>query len=166
MTLCQTITLDFDHEMQATRKLLELVPLETHRDYQPHPRSMRLDRLASHVAELPAWLKMAVTTEILEMRPDFKPVIAATPKELLDLFDASVAQGREGIGAVSDAEMQKTWSFKYQGQIVYSDTRPQVIRSFLNHMVHHRAQLGVYLRLLDIKIPGMYGPSADEGFGS
>jgi len=165
MTLCQQITLDFDQEMQSTRKLLERVPLDdAHRNFQPHDKSMKLDRLATHVAELPGWIKMALETEELSMEPGFKPKIAATTEELLQIFDEAVKGSRAAIDAATDEAMQKTWSFKFAGQTAFSLPRPAVVRSFINHGVHHRAQLGVYLRLNSIPIPGMYGTSAADGW--
>ncbi len=163
MTLCQTITLDFDEEMQKTRSLLERVPMdEAHRDYRPHPKSMTLGRLATHIAELPSWPKLALQMEVLEMQPGYKPRVAASTAELLSIFDQSLEEGRRAIAGATDADMQKTWTFKFGDTIAFSAPRPQVVRSFINHLVHHRAQLGVYLRLNEIAIPGMYGPSADE----
>src|SRR5580698_4314648 len=143
MTICRTIAIDFEDEMKNTRKLLERVPLDdAHREYKPHDKSMPLDRLATHVAELPGWLKMALETEVFELQPDFKPRIAASTTELLEIFDKSVADGSAAIAAVTDEEMKKTWSFKFAGQVAYSAPRPDVVRSFINHLVHHRAQMG------------------------
>jgi uncharacterized damage-inducible protein DinB len=165
MTTAQTIALDFDREIQSTRKLLERVPLDdTHRAYRPHEKSMPLDALATHVAELPSWHKLALETEVFELPADYKPARAASTAELLDIFDRSAEQGRAAIDAATEDAMLKTWSFRYAGQTVFTAPRPQVVRGFLNHMVHHRAQLGVYLRLNGIPVPGMYGPSADETF--
>jgi uncharacterized damage-inducible protein DinB len=163
MTTAQTIALDFDDEVKSTRTLLERVPLDdAHRGYQPHAKSMTLDRLASHVAELPAWPKYALEAELLEIPADFKPTIAGSTAELLEIFDRGVEQGRAAILAATEDDMQKNWNLKFGGQIVYGGPRPKVLRAFLNHIVHHRAQLGVYLRLNNIPINGMYGPSADE----
>jgi uncharacterized damage-inducible protein DinB len=163
MTICETLTIDFDDEMKNTRKLLELVPLdEAHRGYKPHEKSMPMATLATHVAEIPSWPRLALASEVFELQPGYKPHVAGSRAELLEIFDRSVAEGRESIAGATDADMQKTWTFKYGGQIVIADPRTKVIRSFLNHLVHHRAQLGVYLRLNGIPIPGMYGPSADE----
>jgi uncharacterized damage-inducible protein DinB len=125
---------------------------------------MPLDRLATHVAELPGWLKMALETEVFELQPDFKPRIAGSTTELLEIFDKSVVDGSAAIAAATDEDMQKTWAFKFAGQVAFSAPRPAVVRSFINHQVHHRAQLGVYLRLNNIPVPGMYGPSADDGW--
>jgi uncharacterized damage-inducible protein DinB len=163
MTICQTITLDYDEEMKNTRKLLERVPLDdAHRNYKPHEKSMALDRLATHVAEIPAWPKMALDSELLELQPGFKSHIAASSAELLEIFDASVDKGRAAIAGATDEAMSKNWSFRYGDLFSMTNPRTAVIRSFVNHLVHHRAQLGVYLRLNGIAVPGMYGPSADE----
>ncbi len=165
MTTCQTLTVDFEEEMKNTRKLLALVPIDdAHRDYKPHAKSMPLARLATHVAELPSWVKTAIETEVLEMQPGFKPKIAGSTTELLEIFDEAVKSGRAAIAVATDEEMGKTWSFKFAGQVAFAGLRTQVVRSFINHLVHHRAQLGVYLRLNNIAIPGMYGPSADDGW--
>jgi uncharacterized damage-inducible protein DinB len=163
MSICQTLTVDFEVEVKNTRKLLERVPMDdAHRNYRPHPKSMTLDRLATHVAELPGWPKIALESELLEMQPGFKPHTAASTAELLEIFDKAAEEGRAAIAGATDEAMQKNWTFRYGDIFSMTDPRPNVVRSFLNHLVHHRAQLGVYLRLNDIPIPGMYGPSADE----
>src|SRR5260370_13154823 len=163
MTTCQTIAIDYEDEMKNTRKLLERVPLDdAHRGYKPHDKSMSLERLATHVAGLPVWPKLALASELFELEPGFKPQIAASTAELLDIFDKSVEEGRAAIAGATDQDMQKDWTFKFGDRIVFTQTRTKVIRSFINHFVHHRAQLGVYLRLNEIAIPGMYGPSPDE----
>jgi uncharacterized damage-inducible protein DinB len=163
MTLCQTLTLDYDQEVQNTRKLLERVPLDdAHRNFRPHPKSMPLDRLATHVAELPGWPRLALDSELLELQPGFKPRIAASTEELLEIFDKAVQEGRTALSGATDEDMQKNWTFRFGQVFSMTEPRPNVIRSFVNHLVHHRAQLGVYLRLNGIAIPGVYGPSADE----
>jgi uncharacterized damage-inducible protein DinB len=163
MTTCQTITLDYEDEIRNTQKLLERVPLdEAHREYKPHDKSMSLERLATHVAELPSWTKIALANELFELDPGFKPRIAASTAELLEIFDKSAEEGRASIAGATDEDMQKNWTFKFGDRFSFTETRTKVIRSFINHLVHHRAQLGVYLRLNEIGIPGMYGPSADE----
>jgi uncharacterized damage-inducible protein DinB len=164
MTLCKTITLDFQEEMTNTRKLLERIPLDdAHRDYKPHQKSMALDRLATHVAEMPGWIKMALESELLHMQPEsYKPAVAKSTVELLDIFDKAVKEGAAAIQGATEADMQKSWTFKWGDTFSMTEPRPKVVRSFINHIVHHRAQLGVYLRLNGIPVPGMYGPSADE----
>jgi uncharacterized damage-inducible protein DinB len=162
-SIAQTLSIDFDDEMKSTRKLLERVPLDdAHRNYKPHEKSMTLDRLATHVAEIPGWPKIALDSQLLELPLDFKPTIAASTQELLAIFDKNAAEGRAGLAAASDADMQKDWTFKFGDVFSMTEVRTKAIRSFINHLVHHRAQLGVYLRLNNIPIPGMYGPSADD----
>lgn len=159
MSLCQTILLDYDSEMKATRTLLERVPIS---NYKPHEKSMPLDYLASHLAEIPSWLPMALEVESFHLPADHKQELVTSTEELLKLFDDCVAKGRAAIDKVTDEEMAKTWTFTYGDFFSMSQPRPEVVRSFLNHFIHHRAQLGVYLRLQNIPIPGMYGPSADD----
>lgn len=162
MTTCQTITLDYDDEMKSTRKLLERVLLdEAHRGYKPHEKSMSLERLATHVAELPSWPKMALASDLFELKPGFKLSISASTAELLDIFDKSVEEGRASIDGATDAEMQNDWTFKF-GDLLSTQVPTKVVRSFINHLVHQRTQSGVYLRLNGVAIPGMYGPSSDE----
>src|SRR5579862_306889 len=154
MTLSQTITLDYEAEMKNTRKLLERVPLDdAHRNYKPHPKSMPLDGLATHVAGIPGWAKMALDSELLELAPGTKFETARSTAELLEIFDKAVGEGRSAIAAASDEDMQKNWTFRFGDQFSFTQVRTEVIRSFVNHLIHHRAQLGVYLRLNEIAIP-------------
>jgi uncharacterized damage-inducible protein DinB len=163
MTTCQTVTVDYEEEMKSTRKLLERVPLDdAHRGFKPHPKSMSLERLATHVAEIPGWAKLALDSELFELQPGYQPRVAASTAELLEIFDQAAEQGRTAIAGATEDAMQKSWTFRYGEVFSMTEARPKVIRSFVNHLVHHRAQLGVYLRLNEIAIPGMYGPSADE----
>jgi uncharacterized damage-inducible protein DinB len=162
-TLCQTITIDYEAEMKNTRRLLERVPLDdARRGYKRHDKSMALHRLATHVAGLPSWPTLGLASEVFELKPGFKPRIAASTAELLKIFDKSVEEGRASIAGATDQDMRKNWTFKYGDQFSFTEARTKVIRSFVNHLVHHRAQVGVYLRLLEIATPGMYGLSADE----
>jgi len=153
---------EFDEEMKNTRKLLECVP-DGKFDYQPHKKSMTLGRLATHVAELPSWAIATLGQEVLDMQPGFKPQIASSRAELLQMFDKNVAEAREKIAAATDEDWQKIWTFKFAGKTIISMPRSSVMRfTIMNHLIHHRAQLGVFLRLNEVAIPGMYGPSADE----
>jgi uncharacterized damage-inducible protein DinB len=153
---------EFEEEMKNTRKLLECVP-DGKFDYQPHPKSMTLGRLASHVAEVPGWVKFTLEQEVLDLDPNTKPEIAGSRAELLQKFDRGVAEARAKLAAASDADWDKTWTLKVGGNPVMSMPRSVLMRSMImNHLIHHRAQLGVFLRLNDVAIPGMYGPSADE----
>jgi uncharacterized damage-inducible protein DinB len=162
MSFSKTLLPEFDQEIANTRKLLACVP-DGKFDYQPHPKSMTMARLATHVAEVPGWTNSLLDLEVLELPADFKPVIATTRAQLLEIFDKGAADARKKIEAATDADWQVTWTFQYGGQTILSNPRSVVMRGvILNHLIHHRAQLGVFLRLNDVAIPGMYGPSADE----
>jgi uncharacterized damage-inducible protein DinB len=153
---------EFEEEMINTRRLLERVP-DNHFDYKPHPKSMPLGRLATHIAELPGWIKNTLEREVLEMSGGFQPNIAGSRQELLDIFDKNTSEARSALSGATDNELSKTWTFKFDGKVILSMPRFKVLRTLcLNHLIHHRAQLGVYLRENNIEIPGMYGPSADE----
>jgi uncharacterized damage-inducible protein DinB len=162
MSISQAFLPEFDQEMANTRKLLERYP-DGKNDYKPHPKSMALDRLASHVAELPGWAKMTLEVEVLEIDPAFRPFIAASRQQLLEAFDKNVASARPLIESAADEDWMKMWTLRFGGKDMMTMPRVAVMRGVvMNHMIHHRAQLGVYFRLNDIEIPGMYGPSADE----
>ena len=162
MAISEVILPEYDREMANTRKLLELVP-DGKFDYRPHAKSMELGRLASHIAEFPSWAKNTLETEVLNLTPDQKPYLASSRTELLNKFDSDVKEARELLAKTSDAEFQKTWTMNWGGKTIMSMPRVAVMRGvIMNHMIHHRAQLGVYLRLNEIEFPGMYGPSADE----
>jgi uncharacterized damage-inducible protein DinB len=163
MLIREMLLPEFEQEMQSTRKLLAALP-ENLTDYKPHPKSMLLPNLAGHIAQLPGWAKTTVDTEELDL--DMKTWVPFQPKtrqDVLNEFDKAVEQARAAISSASDEHLAKTWTFKMEGKPIFSAPRSSVLRgTVFNHLIHHRAQLGVYLRLLDIPIPGMYGPSADE----
>ncbi len=162
MTLADRLLPEYDKEMKNTRKLLELVP-DGKLDFKPHPKSMALGKLAGHLAELPSWAKSTFESTLLEMPSDYKPSDPQSPKEILAAFDKVCPEGREWLAKATDDDMEVNWEFRWGGQTIISQPRYAVYREWvIDHIVHHRAQLGVYLRLLDVKIPGMYGPSADE----
>jgi uncharacterized damage-inducible protein DinB len=168
MSISQTLLPEFDREMANTRKLLSCVP-EDKFSWQPHAKSMTLGRLACHVAELPNWAVETINRETLELQPGMKPWLATSQAELLERFDKNVTEARAAIAGASDADLGVDWSLMFGGHKVMTMPRVAVLRSVvMNHLIHHRAQLGVYLRLNDVAIPGMYGPSADESnmFGS
>ncbi|MDP9053962.1 MAG: DinB family protein [Acidobacteriota bacterium] len=162
MTISETLLPEFDREMANTLKILDCVPEEKF-TWKPHEKSMTLGRLASHVAEMPQWAMVTVTQDTLELTPEFKPFNAAGKSELIATFNANVAGGREALAGAGDDHLAKVWSLIYAGKPVLSMPRAAVLRTMvMSHMIHHRAQLSVYLRLLDVPIPGMYGPSADN----
>lgn len=162
MSISQMLLPEFDEEMANTRKMIERLP-DGQFDYQPHPKSMTLGRLASHVVEMVAWGGNVLKTELLEIQPGQMPSSMKTRQELLDTFDKDVKETRALIEKVSDEDLQKIWTLKFGDKTVFSMPRIAVLRgAVMNHLIHHRAQLSVYLRLVDVEIPGMYGPSADE----
>jgi uncharacterized damage-inducible protein DinB len=162
MQIRELLLPEFEQEMVNTRKLLALVP-EDKLDFKPHPKSMELGRLAAHTAELADWAKVTLTVDVLELDASMKPYTATTTAELLSTFDKNVDAARAELEKATDEEMGKTWTMKFEGKAMVSLPRYMVLRNMVfNHLVHHRAQLGVYLRLNEIAIPGMYGASADE----
>jgi uncharacterized damage-inducible protein DinB len=162
MAIREMLLPEFDEEMRNTRKLLERVP-EQKLDYKPHEKSMTLGRLASHVAELPGWAKHTMELEGLDLAAGQQAYLASSREDLLARFDKNVAEARELLVRVTDEQLEKTWTLKFGGNTIFSMPRYMVLRtSAINHLIHHRAQLGVYLRLNEVEIPGMYGPSADE----
>jgi uncharacterized damage-inducible protein DinB len=166
MSISETLLPEYDQEMTNTRKLLACVP-DGKWDYKPHEKSMPMGRLAGHVAELPSWALHTIQVKQLDLTPadgpGFTPFIPASQKELLETFDKNVAEARNAIAGATDEHLAETWSLIYRGQTVLSMPRAAVLRGVvMNHLIHHRAQLGVYLRMNEVAIPGMYGPSADE----
>lgn len=159
MTLCQILTQDFEIEMKRTRQILERVELS---QFKPHEKSMALDYLATHVADLPSWFRYALESQLFRLPSDFKMEVMQTKEDLLSLFEKSVAIGREWIARATDEDMAKDWTFQYGDIFEMTQPRTEFVRDILNHLIHHRAQLGVYLRLQNVPIPGLYGPSADD----
>jgi uncharacterized damage-inducible protein DinB len=165
MPLADALLPEFDHEAGVTRRLLERLP-DARFAWTPHQKSMPLGRLATHVAEVLTWLPETVNQTELnwDSTKPYAPKACETRADVLTFFDASRDAARKALAGASDAELMQPWSFKKDGQVVFSMPRIGVIRSMvMNHLIHHRAQLGVYLRLQDIPLPAMYGPSADEG---
>jgi uncharacterized damage-inducible protein DinB len=162
MTINHAVLAEFDQEMKKTRKALERVPDDKF-DWKPHQKSMTMGRLAGHIAELPAFSTAILTTEVLNFdRGDYKPTAVMNRSEVLDLFDKNIAKAREAIAAATDDHMKESWHMIYQGKKMFEAPRTDALRSSINHLVHHRGQLTVYLRLNDIAVPSIYGPSADE----
>ena len=166
MPINQALLGEFDHEMANTRKALERVP-DNKFDWAPHPKSMKMGALAKHLAEMPGWTVNALTTDSLDISPDGKPMQSPPVKnrqEVLALFDKNVAAARKALAAANDdAQFMKPWALLMTGKTIFSMPKIAVLRGFvMNHSIHHRAQLGVYLRLNDVPVPATYGPSADE----
>lgn len=163
MTIAQNFLEEFKQEAKATRKLLERVPLDK-ANWKPHEKSMELGRLASHVAETSLWIWHTIENDVLDLAVQpYEPLIPKSTDELLKFFDDNNKKTEEVLSKCSDAEMMKTWTMKNGEQVYMSMPKAPVIRSFcFNHMIHHRGQLDVYLRLLNVPLPQIYGPTADE----
>ena len=166
MTIGQSLLSEFDQEMQNTRKTLERVP-EDKWSWKPHEKSGTLGWLAGHVATMVEWIPVTLTTQELDYAPvggpAYQPPKIENRKELLAEFDKNVSAARAALASVSDAEMMKNWKLLAGGQEIFTLPRIACIRGMvLNHHIHHRAQLIVYFRLLNVAVPGLYGPSADE----
>jgi uncharacterized damage-inducible protein DinB len=166
MKINELLLPEFDQEVANTRKTLERVPEEKF-DWKPHEKSMPLGRLAIHLAELTSWVVDAINRDSFDVappgQPAYQPPVIKSRKELLDLFDKNVGNARNALAGATDEQLAKNWSLLSGGNTVMTLPRTMVLRSFIfNHGVHHRAQLGVYLRLNGIPVPAIYGPSADE----
>lgn len=165
MAIAQSLLPEFDHEMSTTRALLERVP-EDRAAWKPHPRSTALGDLAAHLAQLPGMASMVIGQDEVDMNPPgepgFTPPGFSTTAALLETFDANVARARAAIAGAADEAMGVTWSLKSGGHAIFSMPRVAVLRSFvMNHVIHHRGQLSVYLRLNEVPLPSIYGPTAD-----
>ncbi len=161
--LNQSIIPELQHEAAQTRKMLEKVPAEQF-DWRPHQKSMSLKGLGGHVAELPGWVTMAIKKTELDFSTfDYKPYQAQSTEDLVAYFEKNVQEALEALQAATDEALMEPWSLRNGETIYFTMPRIAVIRSMaLNHLIHHRGQLSVYLRLLEVPVPGMYGPSADE----
>ncbi len=166
MGLNSSLLPEFDHEMATTRRVLERAPADRF-NWKPHEKSWALGGLATHIANLPTWAGSTIDNDSFDMTPvggePPRAEEAKTPAELLDRFDASVAEARKAIAGASDETLLGPWSLLAGGKEIFTMPRIAVLRSFvMNHLIHHRAQLGVYYRLCDVPVPAMYGPTADE----
>jgi len=157
-------TLELEKEAMTTRRMLNCIPTEK-LDWQPHPKSMTVRTLATHIAELPTWLGMVLNTDELDFEASpYNPPKLNNTKEIVDYFETCLEDGRKSLKDGASTDLNKKWTLR-SGSTVHSvEPKHDVMRMTLSQVIHHRAQLGVFLRLLDVKIPGSYGPSADEKF--
>jgi len=167
MALKDALLPEFDHEMATTRRLLERTP-ESDLAWKPHEKSMTLGQLASHLSTIPSWTKNTFEQDELNLAPAGEEPRrleeAKSTAELLETFDKHVAAARAALESATDDNWQGKWSLLLGDKTIFTLPRTAVMRGFvLSHSIHHRAQLGVYLRLLDVPVPSIYGPSADEG---
>jgi len=162
MKISEMLLPEYDLEVVNTRKLLERVPQDKF-TWKPHEKSMTLGQLAGHVAELPTFLSVIIRTEKLELsNTDLRPFQPASTAELVEVFNKNAVDTRPTIAEVSDSDLGNEWQLTFQGASVYGGRKSLLLLNTLGHMIHHRGQLTVYLRLVGVAFPGMYGPSADE----
>ena len=162
MSIIPVLLKEFEQEALTTRKMLERVPNDKY-DWKPHEKSMNIRSLATHIAELPTWVTLALTTTELDFATaPYNPPSINTTSDLLELFEKSVIDGRTSLTNAKEEDLQPTWTLRNGDKILSVMTKGELIKHSISQTIHHRAQLGVYLRLLNIPIPGSYGPSADE----
>jgi uncharacterized damage-inducible protein DinB len=162
MSIGQSLLPEFDLEMASTRRLLERVPSDKGQ-WKPHPKSFPLGHLAQLVATMPGWLTRTVRGTEIDLSTSSGYTFEKTDT-LLAQFDRHVREAREALASAKDEDFDVMWSLRQGERALFSAPRGAVVRSHINHLVHHRGQLTVYLRLLDVPIPGMYGPTADEAW--
>lgn len=161
--IIKSLTNEYTHECASTRKLLESVPMDK-LSWKPHEKSMTLEQLATHVAEIPGWVPITLEKAELDFaKGDYQPKKVSTKEELLKIHDDAVAAALKSIqNTTADVLVNETWTMRNGETIYFTMAKIAVLRSWcFNHLYHHRAQLTVYLRLLDVPVPGMYGPTAD-----
>ena len=164
MQIIPLLLKELDYEVEVARKFLALVP-EEKLDWKPHVKSTAMRPLAVHIAELPSWITLGLTTSELDFATSpYAPPEANNSGDLLNILARSYQSGKDSLTNATEDDLLPTWTLRSGEQIFSVMTKYEVIRHSLNQITHHRAQLGVYLRLLDIPIPGSYGPSADESF--
>ena len=162
MKMTEVFLKELEKEAVTTRKMLALVPGDKY-DWKPHEKSMGLKQLAVHVAELPGWVAMTLTTDGLDFAANpYTPEPVSNPQELLTYFETNLKSGAEALEKAKEEDLLPNWTMRNGDEIYDVSPKKDVIRMSISQTIHHRAQLGVYLRLLNIPIPGSYGPSADD----
>ena len=163
MAISKTFLDELLQEEKSTRKLLERVP-ENSLTYKPHEKSFPLSRLASHIAELPGWISAILDNDELDFgKVKFTPPVINKPSDLIKLHEENINRAVKSLENALDEEFSKNWTLKNNDTIVFSRPKNVVLKNFaFNHLYHHRGQLTVYLRMLDVPLPGIYGPTADE----
>ena len=162
MSLIKTFLNELEQEAVSTRKMLEIVPDDKY-DWKAHPKSMTIRALTTHIAEIPGWIEHGITNDGLDFAATpYNPKVINNTKELLEVFEESVAKSKAQLIEKNETKLDGRWVMRNGDQVLMDLSKAEVIRHSLSQLIHHRAQLGVFLRLLDIPIPGVYGPSADE----
>lgn len=162
--IAKSVLADLDQELDNTRKVLSRIP-EAHLGYRPHEKSWPLQHLATHIADFGEWGVITLATDVLNFADPMPPKTASptTGEEFVARFNEKMAKFQEMLSATTDAHLMETWTMKNGDDVIMAMPRIAVLRSMIvNHMIHHRAQLTMYFRLLDVPVPGLYGPSADE----
>lgn len=162
MTHMQTFQNELEKEAITTRKMLAIVPNDKY-DWKPHPKSMTIKQLSTHIADIPSWFGMVLSTTELDFASNpYQPEEINSTPDLLTFFEKRLVEGRTGLTAGNDEQLTVLWTLRNGEQVYSTEPKGDVIRMCFSQIVHHRAQLGVYLRLLEVPIPGSYGPSADD----
>jgi len=162
MDIIKAFNKELSEEAATTRKFLKLIPEDKY-DWAPHEKSTKMGALAVHIAELPSWISLAVNADELDFEAnEYKPTPIANNAELLNIFEQSLETGNKALEQLQDKDLENRWVLRHGENILWDGTKYGMIRHSFSQTSHHRAQLGVYLRLLNIPIPGSYGPSADE----
>ena len=160
MSIAETVLPEFDQEMTTTRKVIERVPTEKGQ-FKPHPKSFSLGHLTQLVSMMPGWITNAVTETSLNLA-EYKGYSYEKTDDLLKEFDGHVKAARKALASAKDSDFAVNWSLKRGDQVFFTAPRGVIVRQTINHLVHHRGQLTVYLRLIDVPVPSIYGPTADE----
>jgi uncharacterized damage-inducible protein DinB len=162
MTPIQTLQKELDREAAITRKFLERVPADKF-EWQPHPKSMSLRALATHVAELPGWVTMTLTTDVLDFATStYEPTVVHSTPELVAFFEKGLEEAKAQLAKATEKQLAEIWTMRNGEEVYAVNSKAEIIRHTYCQLVQHRAQLGVYFRLLDIPVPRSYGPTADE----
>lgn len=163
MTIIDSLMEEFEHEAHTTRKHLERLPGDK-LEWRPHEKSFTASGLASHITEMVGWTDAILNQDGLDFDPaTYKPYLATSVADLLKTFDDNVTKGKQALAGVTDDALNQPWSFKIMGRVQFERPRGAVFRDVaISHIIHHRGQFSVYLRLLNVPVPGSYGPSADE----
>ena len=161
MTFIEFFKQQFIEEAATTRKMLALVPADQF-NYKPHPKSMDMKRLATHIADLPGWIHMTLTTDEIDFAQPYEQPAINNHAELMSYFEKRYSEGLATLTSENEKLLDKPWTLRNGDTIYATNSKIEILRMSFSQQIHHRAQLGVYLRLLNIPIPGSYGPSADE----
>ena len=162
MNISDILIAELDMESAGTKKVLDRIP-ESNLIWKPHDKSMMIGRLGLHIAELPDWIIRCLTSEEYNFGVGpYQPTFPSAKGDILRVFDEKLTKAKDAIRSTSDEQFAKHWKLRKGDFLIFDLPRPAVVRRQINHIIHHRGQLTVYLRLLGVPVPGLYGPSADE----